>query len=116
MSAPGVTNGGYVRTRPSAVSGSKKSSNRVQSATPLPGPPRGAAHDPGVGIGQRGFTRQELRDIFNLDPDRPEDLPAIAALRASSTRQLDQSRPVAAQRNVRDLVRQLLSRHSRSAA
>ena len=67
-------------------------------------------------MGQRGFTREELRDIFNLDPDRPQDLPAIAALQASSTRQLDPARTVPAQRAVRDLVRQLLSRHSRHAA
>ena len=67
-------------------------------------------------MGQRGFTRDELRDIFNLDPDRPQDLPAIAALQASSTRQLDQTRTVTAHRNLRDLVRQLLSRHSRKAA
>jgi hypothetical protein len=56
-------------------------------------------------MSHRGFTRQELRDIFNLDPDRPEDRPAIAALRASSTRHLDAARAVPAQRDVRDVVR-----------
>ena len=34
----------------------------------------------------RGFTQQELRDIFNLDPDRSEDRSTIAALQASSAR------------------------------
>ena len=62
------------------------------------------------------FTQQELRDIFNLDPDRPEDRPAIAALQASSTRLLDEPRTAAAQRSVRHVVRQLLRRHSRNAA
>ena len=42
-----------------------------------------------------GFTQQELRDIFNLDPDRAEDRPAIAALQASSTRLLDEPRTAA---------------------
>ena len=69
------------------------------------------------GMGQRGFTHQELRDIFNLDPDRPEDRPAIAALQASSARLLDGPGTAAAQRNVRHVVKQLLlSRHSRKAA
>ena len=62
-----------------------------------------------------GFTQQELRDIFNLDPDRAEDRPAIAALQASSTRLLDEPR-TAAQCSVRDVVRQLLRRHNRNAA
>jgi hypothetical protein len=60
--------------------------------------------------------REQLRTIFNLDPDRPEDLPAIAALQASSTRQLNPTRTVAAQRNVQAFVRQLLSRQGRNAA
>jgi hypothetical protein len=63
-------------------------------------------------MSHRGFTRQELRDIFNLDPDRPEDRPAIAALQASSTRHLDAPRTARAQRDVRDVVRRLLRRHS----
>jgi hypothetical protein len=67
-------------------------------------------------MGQGGFARQELPDIFNLDPDRIEDRPAIAALQASSTRLLDEPRTRAAQRDVRHVVRQLLSRHSRKAA
>jgi hypothetical protein len=67
-------------------------------------------------MGQRGFTQQELRTIFNLDPDRPQDLPAIAALQASSTRQLNPTRTVAPPRNVQAFVRQLLSRHGRTAA
>jgi len=67
-------------------------------------------------MGQRGFTHEEHRTTFNLDPDRPEDLSAIAALQASSTRQLDPTRTVAAQRNVRGLARQLLGRHTRNAA
>jgi hypothetical protein len=37
-------------------------------------------------MGHGGFTQQELRDIFNLDPERQEDRPAIAAVQASSTR------------------------------
>jgi hypothetical protein len=73
------------------------------------------AHDRS-GMGHGGFTEQELRDIFNLDPDRPEDRPAIAALQASSTRLLDEPRTAAAQRNVRHVVRQLLRRHRRNAA
>jgi len=44
-------------------------------------------------MGQRGFTHEEHRTTFNLDPDRPEDLSAIAALQASSTRQLDPTGP-----------------------
>ena len=67
-------------------------------------------------MGHGGFTQQELRDIFNLDPDRPEDRPAIAALQASSTRLLNEPRTAAAQPNVRHVVRQLLRKHSRNAA
>ena len=67
-------------------------------------------------MGHGGFTQQELRDIFNLDPARPENRPAIAALQASSIRVLDEPRTAAAQRNVRHGVRQLLRRHSRNAA
>ena len=48
-------------------------------------------------MGHGSFTQQELRFIFNLDPDRPEDRPAIAALEASSTRLLDEPRTAAAQ-------------------
>jgi hypothetical protein len=59
----------------------------------------------GDAMSRHGFTRQELRDIFNLDPDRPEDRPAIAALQASSTRLLDAPRTAPAQRDVRDVVR-----------
>jgi hypothetical protein len=54
----------------------------------------------GGGMGHSGFTRQELRDIFNLDPDRPEDRSAIAALQASSTRHLDARRTAEAQCDV----------------
>jgi len=63
-----------------------------------------------------GQDQQELRDVFNLDPDRPEDRPAVAALQASSTRLLDESQTAAAQRNVRHVVRQLLRWHGRNAA
>ena len=59
----------------------------------------------GGSMSHRGFTRQELHDIFNLDPDRPEDRPAIAALRASATRHLDAPRTAPAQRDVQDVVR-----------
>jgi hypothetical protein len=65
----------------------------------------------GGGMSHRGFTSQELRDIFNLDPDRPEDRSAIAALQVSSTRHLDAPRAAPAQRDVRDVVRPL-RRHS----
>jgi hypothetical protein len=67
-------------------------------------------------MGHGGFAQQDLPDIFNLDPDRIEDRPAIAALQASSTRLLDEPRTAAAQRNVRHVGRQLLRRHSRNAA
>jgi len=30
-------------------------------------------------MGQHGFTRDELRDIFNLDPQRPHDVTAFSA-------------------------------------
>jgi hypothetical protein len=46
----------------------------------------------GGDMGWRGFTREELRDIFNLDPDCPRDRPAIAARQVSSARRLDQGR------------------------
>ena len=59
----------------------------------------------GGGMGHRGFTRQELHDIFNLDPDRPEDRSAIAALQASSTRNLDAPWTDPAQRDVQDVTR-----------
>ena len=44
------------------------------------------------------------------------DRPAIAALQASSARLLDGPGTAAAQRNVRHVIRQLLSRHGRNAA
>jgi hypothetical protein len=58
---------------------------------------------------QCGFTHRKLRDIFSLDPDQPEDRSAIAALRASPTRQHDRYRSATAQRNVRDVFQQLLT-------
>jgi hypothetical protein len=64
----------------------------------------------------RHFTPQELREVFHLDPDRPEDRPAIGALQASSARQLDEPVARAAHRSLRDIVRQLLNRHGRHAA
>jgi hypothetical protein len=64
----------------------------------------------------RGFTHQELRDIFSLDPDRPEDRSTIAALPASSARLCVGSPAPAGRRNVRGTLRQLLSKHSRQAA
>ena len=64
----------------------------------------------------RGFTDQELRDIFNLDPDRPEDRSTIAALQASSARLRVSSPAPACDRTVRGAVRQLLRKHSRQAA
>jgi hypothetical protein len=65
----------------------------------------------------RGFTQQELRDIFNLDPDRPGDRAAIAALNASSSRLLDEPPgPAAPQRNLRDAIRQLVDKHRGHAA
>jgi hypothetical protein len=64
----------------------------------------------------RGFSHQELREIFNLDPDRPEDRSTIAALRASSARLCVSPPSPAGRRSVRGAVRQLLSKHSRQAA
>ena len=63
----------------------------------------------------RGFTHQELRDIFGLDPDRLEDRSTIAALQASSARLRVPSPAPAGHRSVRSTVRQLLSKHSRQA-
>ena len=57
----------------------------------------------------RGFTRQELHDIFDLDPDRPDDRAAIAALQASSSRQCDQLRPSLPPRRLRNVVMDKLS-------
>jgi predicted transcriptional regulator len=65
---------------------------------------------------RRGFTPQELREVFHLDPDRPEDRPVIAALQSSLARQLDEPVAPAAHRSLRDMVRQLLNRHGRHAA
>jgi hypothetical protein len=67
-------------------------------------------------MSQSGFTHEELRGIFNLDPDRPEDRPSIAALRASSSRLLDEPRGPATHRNLRDTIRQLLGKHRGHAA
>ena len=58
-------------------------------------------------MGQHGFTFEELRDIFNLDPRRPQDRSAIAALQASRTRQLDPM-PSAAKLGLRSAARRLL--------
>ena len=58
----------------------------------------------------RGFTHQELRDIFDLDPERPEDRPTIAALQASSTRRLAQPPARATQRTLRGVAKQLLGK------
>ena len=33
-------------------------------------------------MGQQSFTNEELRNIFNLDPHRPQDRSTIAALQA----------------------------------
>jgi hypothetical protein len=61
----------------------------------------------------RGFTDQELQDIFKLDPERPEDRSTIAALQASSAR----LRPAPARHcNVRGAIRQLFRKQSRQAA
>ena len=65
---------------------------------------------------QRRFTSRELREVFHLDPDRPEDRPAIGALQASSARQLDEPVARAVHRSLRDIVRQLLKKHGRHAA
>jgi hypothetical protein len=64
----------------------------------------------------RGFTHQELRDIFNLDPDRPEDRPTIAALQASSARLRVSSPAPAGHRTVQGAIRQLVGKHGRQAA
>jgi hypothetical protein len=65
---------------------------------------------------QRGFTPQKLREVFHLDPDRPEDRPVIAALQASLARQLDESHPPALHRSLLDVVRHMLRKHGRHAA
>lgn len=62
---------------------------------------------------RRGFTRQELREVFRLDPDRPQDRPAIAALQASLARQLDEPAVSAARRNLVAVVRQILRKQGR---
>jgi hypothetical protein len=64
----------------------------------------------------RHFTARELREVFHLDPDRPEDRLAIGALQASSARQLEEPVARAAHRSLRDIVRQLLKRYGRHAA
>ena len=63
----------------------------------------------------RGFTRQELHDIFylDLDLDRPEDRATIAALQASSSRQRYQARPPLPARRLRSLVMQRLAKPTR---
>jgi hypothetical protein len=65
---------------------------------------------------RRGFTRRELHEVFHLDPDRPEDRPAMAALQASLARQLDESSAPAGHRSLRDIVRQMLRKQGRHAA
>jgi hypothetical protein len=57
-----------------------------------------------------------LNIVCHLDPDRPEDRRAIAALRASSSRLLDEPRGPATHRNLRDTIRQLLGKHRGHAA
>ena len=71
---------------------------------------------PGLAATTAASLIKNFATSFNLIPDRPEDRPAIAALQASSARLLDEPQTAAAQRNVRHVVRQLLSRHSRKAA
>ena len=66
-------------------------------------------------MGQHGFTREELRDIFNLDPQRPQDRPAIAALQASLTRQLEPTLSPARPR-LRTAAIRLLNKRGRRAA
>jgi hypothetical protein len=66
-------------------------------------------------MGQHGFTHEELRDIFNLDPQRPQDRPAIAALQASLSRQLDPM-PSAARPRLRTAAIRLLHKRGRRAA
>jgi hypothetical protein len=65
-------------------------------------------------MNQQGFTRRELREIFNLDPDRGEDQAAIAALRASSTRQVDGAGPRRTSRRLFVMVRRALRRRGTS--
>jgi len=67
-------------------------------------------------MGQQGFTNEELRTIFNLDPHRPQDRSAIAALRASSTRQLAEASPPRRPRALRSTAMQLLRKRCRRAA
>jgi hypothetical protein len=64
---------------------------------------------------QHGFTHEELRNIFNLDPQRPQDRPAIAALQASRTRHI-QMPPATRPRLLRDTAMQLLKKRGRRAA
>jgi hypothetical protein len=64
---------------------------------------------------QRRFTPRELREVFHLDPDRPEDHPAIGALQASSARQLDAQQVPAGHRSLRDIIGLLLRKHRRHA-
>jgi hypothetical protein len=66
-------------------------------------------------MGQHGFTREELRGIFNLDPQRQQDRSAIAALQASLTRQLDPM-PSTARPRLRIAAMQLLKKRGRRAA
>ena len=67
-------------------------------------------------MGQQGFTNEELRNIFNLDPQRPQDRPTIAALRASLTRQLSETPPPARPRMLRNTALQLFRKCTRRAA
>jgi hypothetical protein len=67
-------------------------------------------------MGQQGFTNEELRNIFNLDPQRPQDRPTIAALQASLTRQLAETPPPSRPRLLRDTAMQLLRKRGRRAA
>jgi len=69
-----------------------------------------------TGMGQRGFTRQELQDIFDLDLDRPEDRPVIAALQASWSRHNDTAPPSSAARSLRRAALQLFRKPSKRAA
>jgi hypothetical protein len=66
-------------------------------------------------MGQRGFTRQELQDIFKLDLDRPQDRPAIAALQASRSRQCIDVRPSGRYRRLRDVAMKTLRKQRRRA-
>jgi hypothetical protein len=59
-------------------------------------------------MGKQGFTRQELRALFNLDPDRAEDQPTIAALQASSTRQLTEPPSPKPHHGLLDLLRRIV--------